>query len=103
MAVHWGAFQAALTGPTRKYPSQKFLSFAAAAQRYFDFTRHDQLIHRDIAKFMNDLTENLRLERRRVPNRILYEADRLECLFFLRTSRATNLPVYSPGIDTCFC
>jgi hypothetical protein len=52
---------------------------------------------------MNDLTENLRLERRRVPNRILYEADRLECLFFLRTSRATNLPVYSPGIDTCFC
>ena len=31
---------------------------------------------------INGLTEFLRLERKRVPGRILSEADRLECLFF---------------------
>jgi hypothetical protein len=47
-------------------------------------TRHDQLIHRDVANAINGLTESLRLERKRVPARILSEADRLECLFFGR-------------------
>ena len=34
----WGTFQAALTGPTRKYPTQAFHSFADAARRYIDVT-----------------------------------------------------------------
>jgi hypothetical protein len=45
-------------------------------------TRHEQLIHRDVANAINGLTESLRLERKRVPGRILSEADRLECLLF---------------------
>ena len=58
------------------------LSFAEAARSYIDLTRHDQLIYRDVAKARSGLTEFLRLERKRVPGRILSEADRLECLFF---------------------
>jgi hypothetical protein len=78
----WCSFQEALGGTKRKYPTQEFLSFAEAARSYADLTRHDQLIHRDVAKAINGLTEFLRLERKRVPGKILSEADRLECLFF---------------------
>ena len=56
--------------------------FIEAARRYIEFTRHDQLVHREIAKAINGLTESLRMERKRVPGEILSEADRLECLFF---------------------
>ena len=61
---------------------QEFLSFADATRRYIDLTRHDQLVRRDVAETINGLTEFLRQERKRVPGRILFEADRLECLFF---------------------
>ena len=78
----WCSFEEALGGTKRKYPTQEFLSFAEAARSYIDLTRHDQLIYRDVAKARSGLTEFLRLERKRVPGRILSEADRLECLFF---------------------
>jgi len=66
----------------RKYPTREFLSFADAARSCIDLTRHDQLIHRDVAKAINGLTEYLRLERKRVPGRILDKTGRLEYLFF---------------------
>ena len=78
----WCSFQEALGGTKRKYPAQEFLSFVEAARRYIDLTRHDRLIHREVAKAINGLTEFLQMERKRVPGRILSEADRLECLFF---------------------
>ena len=78
----WCSFQEALCGTKRKYPTREFLSFAEAARSYIDLMRHDQLIHRDVANAINGLTEFLGLERKRVPGRILSEADRLECLFF---------------------
>jgi hypothetical protein len=66
-----------------EYPTREFLSFAeAAARNYIDLTRYDQFIYRDVANAINGLTEFLRLESKRVPGRILPEADRLECLFF---------------------
>ena len=71
----WCTFQEALGGTKQKYPTR-------AARSHIDLTRHDQLIHRDVANAINGLTEFLRLERKRVPGRILSEADRLECLFF---------------------
>lgn len=58
----WCAFQEALGGTKRKYPTQEFLSFAEATRSYIDLTRHDQLIHREVAKAINGLTELLRLE-----------------------------------------
>ena len=81
--VHlWCSFQEALAGTKRKYPTREFLSFADATRRYIDMTRHDQLVRRDVAEAINGLTEHLRQERKRVPGKILFEADRLECLFF---------------------
>ena len=51
----WCSFQAAPGGTNRKCPTREFLSFAEAFS-YIDLTRHDQLIHRDIANAINGLT-----------------------------------------------
>ena len=77
----WCAFQVELAG-RRKYAVQEFFSFAAAARRYIELTRRDQLVRRDVVAVMNGLTQSLQLERKRVPGAVLYEADRLESLFF---------------------
>ena len=66
----------------RKYPTQEFHAFVAAARRYIDPTRRDRLVHKNVVQAINGLTEFLRLERKRIPGGILYEADRLECMFF---------------------
>jgi hypothetical protein len=79
----WCSFQAALTGPKRAYPTQEFLSFAEAARRYIAVTHDDQLVHRAVVKAINGLTDFLQEERKRVPGKVLYESDRLECLLFL--------------------
>jgi len=78
----WCSFQDALAGAKRRYPLQDFLSFADAARRYIEVTRHDPLVHRDVASTISGLTESLLSERKRVPGSVLFEADRLECLFF---------------------
>jgi len=78
----WCSFQEALAGTKRKYPTQEFILFVDATRRYINLTRQDQLVRRDVAEAINGLTEHLRQERKRVPGKILFEADRLECLFF---------------------
>jgi hypothetical protein len=78
----WCSFQETLAGTKRMYPMREFLSFADATRRYIGMTRHDRLVRRDVAEPMNGLTDHLRQERKRVPGKILFEADRLECLFF---------------------
>jgi hypothetical protein len=57
-------------------------SFVETARRYSGLTRHDELIHREVAKAINGLTEFLQIERNRVPGSILTAAERLECLLF---------------------
>jgi hypothetical protein len=78
----WCSFRVALTESKRRYAARKFFSFAAAARKYIELTRCDRLVRRDVAVVMNGLTQSLELERKRVPGEILYEADRLESLFF---------------------
>ena len=78
----WCSFRVALTESKRRYAVQEFFSFAAAARKYIELTRRDRLVRRDVAVVMNGLTQSLELERKRVPGEILYEADRLESLFF---------------------
>jgi len=98
----WCFFQEALGATKRKYPTQEFRSFVEATRSCIELTRHHPLIHREVAKAINGLTEFLRLERKRVPGRILYEADRLECLFFgglTRTSKETSLPACKAPIS----
>ena len=78
----WCSFRMALTESKRKYPIQQFFSFATAVRQYTELTRSDRLVHRDVAGVMNGLLQSLELERKRVPVDVLYEADRLESLFF---------------------
>ena len=52
------------------------------AGQYTELTRRDRLVRRDVAVVMSGLPQSLELERKRVPGEILYEADRLESLFF---------------------
>jgi hypothetical protein len=61
---------------------EEFFSFANAARRYIDLTRRDQLVRRDVAVALKDLAQSLDARRKRVPERVLLEADRLESLFF---------------------
>jgi hypothetical protein len=78
----WCSFRVALTESKRRYAAREFFSFAAAARKYIELTRCDRVVRRDVAVVMNGLTQSLELERKRVPGEILYEADRLESLFF---------------------
>jgi hypothetical protein len=78
----WCSFQYEFLGDKRKYPIQESLSFADAARRYIDLTRQDQLVRRDVAVALKGSAEFFELERKRVPDRVLLEADRLESMFF---------------------
>jgi hypothetical protein len=75
------AFKMALSNK-RKYPMAEFKSFVAAAKRYIEALGKAPLIHRDVVSAISGLREFLEVERKRVPGKVLYEADRLECLFF---------------------
>ena len=96
----WCSFHEALDGTKRKYSTREFLSFAEAARSYIDLTRHDQLIHRCGANTINGLTEFLGLEIKRVPGRILSEADwRVRsALGMRRTSRPVEREDCSPQL-----
>lgn len=40
------------------------------------------MIHREVARTVHGLVDYLRVERKRVPGEVLFEADSLECLLF---------------------
>ncbi len=77
----WCTFAEALGGRGR-YPKALFYAFAQAVRSYLAAIEGSPTVHRNVAGVLNGLRENLELERRRVPGEILYEAGRLECLFF---------------------
>ena len=77
------AFEQALAGGRRRYPSREFRSFVRAVRKYVQASREDRMLHRSVVQAVNGLVENLRNERKRVPGEVLVEADRLECLLFL--------------------
>ena len=66
----------------RKYPLVEFRVFARATRKYIGLTAGDSLIHRKVAGEISGLADYLKLERKRVPDDVLYEADRLDCLLF---------------------
>ena len=78
----WVDFQEGLTSDKRKYPIQQFKAFWTATKRYAELTRSDPLIHRSVAEAVNGLTDFLEVERKRVPDQVLRDAERLECLLF---------------------
>jgi hypothetical protein len=58
-------------------------SFAAVMRQYVKATREDEMLHRNVVKAAHGLVEYLQCERKRVPDEVLLEAERLECLLFL--------------------
>src|SRR5262249_58731557 len=77
----WITFQMALSNK-RKYPAAEFTAFATSVRRYVEVIGRDPLIHREITKEINGLVDFLKVERRRVPDAVIYEASRLETLLF---------------------
>jgi len=77
----WVTFQMALSNK-KKYPAAEFNAFAKRVRRYIDAIGRDPLIHRDVAQAINGLVDFLNVERRRVPDAVIYEASRLETLLF---------------------
>ncbi len=77
------AFEQALAGSRRRYPTREFRSFATAVRKYVQATREDRMLHRSVVQAVNGLVENLRNERKRVPGEVLVKADRLEWLLVL--------------------
>jgi hypothetical protein len=77
------ALQEALAGNRKRYPTREFRAFAAVMRQYVDATGKDEMLHRSVVCAVNGLVEYLQSERKRVPNEVLLEAERLECLLFL--------------------
>ena len=75
------SFKMALSNK-HKYPMAEFKSFVAVAKRYVEALGENPLIHREVVSAISGLREFLETERKQVPGEVLYEADRLECLFF---------------------
>jgi hypothetical protein len=78
----WVDFQARLSSDKREYPIQQFIAFWTVTKRYAELTRSDPLIHRSVAGAVNGLVDFLEVERKRVPDQVLRDAERLECLLF---------------------
>jgi hypothetical protein len=72
-------FELALTGYRRRYPIHEFQSLVAAVRGYIRATREDKMIHRGVVGAVHGLAEYLRVERKRVPDEVLSDAERLEC------------------------
>jgi len=77
----WIDFQMALSDK-RRYPMEQFRAFWHAGKRYSEMTKGDALIHRKVVKAVNGLTDFLSVERKRVPEDVLYDAQRLESMLF---------------------
>jgi hypothetical protein len=77
----WVDFEMALSDK-RKYPVQQFRQFWEAGRRYAELTKGDPLIHRSVVEAVYGLTDFVMAERKRVPEQIVRDAQRLESLVF---------------------
>ncbi len=69
-------------GDSRAFPRKQFDRFFKLVTRYVEEIGDSALVHRRVAGVLNGFTECLRLQRKRLPGDVLYQADRLECIFF---------------------
>ena len=77
----WARFARALSYK-RKYPRAEFGEFFKAVKSYAKATAGELTLHKEVAAHVHCLREYLAHERKRVPGRILFDADRLECILF---------------------
>ena len=66
----------------RKYPVAEFNAFVESVRRYIKITAGDLLVHKSVVQAVNGLREFVQAEGKRIPETVLFEADRLECQFF---------------------
>jgi hypothetical protein len=77
----------------RKYPVRQFCAFWEAGRRYAELTKRDPLIHRSVVSAVNGLTDFVTAERRRVPEQVVRDAERLES----RTDSLSRPALYKAG------
>ena len=87
------AFEQALAGSRRRYPTHEFRSFAAVVRQYAEATREDEMLHRGVVSAVNGLVQYLQCERKKVPGEVLWVTDLNVCcsVATTRTSTATSL------------
>jgi hypothetical protein len=78
----WTEFREALFSNKRKYPVQRFKAFWEAGKRYAELSKSDPRIHRSVIGAVHGLTDFVQAERKRVPDHVPSDAQRLECLLF---------------------
>jgi hypothetical protein len=83
------SFEMALSSK-RKYPAEEFCAFVQSVRRYIELTKHDAVMHKSVAEAVHGLREFIQVERRRIPQDVVFEADRLECQLFAG---------YDPGFE----
>jgi hypothetical protein len=81
-AKRYSVFEEALFGDKRRYPQQEFKAFWEAGRGYAELTSSDPLIHRKVVKVVHGLTDIVGVGRKRVPEQVSRDAERLECLVF---------------------
>jgi hypothetical protein len=77
----WVDFNMALSDK-RRYPLAEFKAFWEAGKRYAEAVKGDALMHRAVVKAVNGLTDFLMVERKRVPELVVRDAERLESMLF---------------------
>jgi len=77
----WVSFQTALSDKL-EFSTREFTTFATSVREYVRVVGRDPLIHREVASAINGLVDFLKVERRRVPDAVIYEAGQLESLLF---------------------
>ena len=66
----------------RRYPREAFKRLFTAVVAYAEATANDELIHRSVVQSVHGLRAYLEVERKRIPDNIPYDADRLETILF---------------------
>jgi hypothetical protein len=72
----------ALSESKGKYAAQEFKKLAQAVRSYIEQSRDEPLVHRKVVQVVNGLTDSIKEGRDGIPNEVIEEADRLECLMF---------------------
>jgi hypothetical protein len=68
--------------PQAQQGVKQFKAFWAVTRPYPELTRSDPLIHTSLAGAANGPADFLEVGRKRVPEHVLRDAERLECLLF---------------------
>jgi hypothetical protein len=77
----WIDFNMALSDK-RRYPIAQFKAFWEAGRRYGELTKRDALLHRVVVEAVNGLRDFPSVERKRVPEVVIRDAERLESIIF---------------------